>query len=135
MDGELTMQRQLDIRDSRAPSCLSRRSLLILGGSTAAVLATFGSTEAWPQAAQVVGSKSREKRIAKLQDVIADAPIEFDYPAKDIKNVLVKLGELAGGGIGPNKDIVAFSALCTHMGGPLGAEAYKAKYKVLGPCP
>ena len=129
------MQSQHNLRDSRASSCLSRRSMLILGGSAAAVLATLGSTEAWPQATQLVGSKYREKRVARLQDVTVDTPIEFDYPAKDIKNVLVKLGEMAGGGIGPAKDIVAFSALCTHMGGPLGAETYKAKHKVLGPCP
>ncbi|MBA7465828.1 Arsenite oxidase subunit AioB [subsurface metagenome] len=129
------MQTQSNIHDNRAPSCLSRRSLLILGGSAAAVLATLGSSEARPLAAQLVGSKYREKRIARVQDVIADTPIEFDYPAKDIRNVLVKLGEIAGGGIGPDRDIVAFNALCTHMGGPLGAEVYKAKHKVLGPCP
>ena len=48
--------------------------------------------------------------------------------------LLVKLGVPAGGGVGPAQDIVAFSALCTHMGGPMGG-AYKAKHKGLGPCP
>lgn len=48
--------------------------------------------------------------------------------------MLVKLGAPASGGVGPKGDIVAFSTLCTHMGGPL-AGTYKAEHKVLGPCP
>jgi arsenite oxidase small subunit len=49
-------------------------------------------------------------------------------------NMLVKLGRPAGGGVGPDQDIVAFSTLCTHMGGPLGGQ-YRAPHKVVGPCP
>jgi arsenite oxidase small subunit len=48
--------------------------------------------------------------------------------------MLVRLGVPAGGGVGPDRDVVAFSTLCTHMGGPLGGQ-YKAQYRVLGPCP
>lgn len=119
--------------ESRSTSaCVSRRELLILGGSAVAVVAMIGdqSTQA-----QVVGSRYPERFIAKLKDVIADKPIEFAYPSKDITNVLVKLGVVAGGGIGAGKDIVAFNNVCTHMGGPVGAESYKAQHKVLGPCP
>ncbi len=32
---------------------------------------------------------------------------------------IVKLGEKAVGGVGPEGDIVAFIPMCTHMGGPL----------------
>ena len=31
----------------------------------------------------------------------------------------MKLGTLAIGGVGPQQDIVAFTALCTHMGCPV----------------
>jgi arsenite oxidase small subunit len=48
--------------------------------------------------------------------------------------MLVKLGVPAGGGVGPQQDIVAFSTLCTHMGGPLAGQ-YRGQHKVLGPCP
>ena len=47
---------------------------------------------------------------------------------------MVKLGELAGAGIGEDQDIVAFSNLCTHMGGPLNG-SYNPQHKALGPCP
>lgn len=118
--------------------CLSRREALILGGSAIAVLASFGPAGAQGQAqrpAQLVGSRYPERRIAKLSQLAADEPVEFEYPRKDVVNVLVKLGERAGGGVGAQQDIVAFNTLCTHMGGPVGADTYKAKHKVLGPCP
>jgi arsenite oxidase small subunit len=116
-------------------NCISRRQLLILGGSAVSVIASFGVTDAFGQGVKLVGSKYPERAIAKVSNLVPDMPIEFSYPTKDVHNVLVKLGEIAGGGIGSQKDIVAFNTVCTHMGGPVGAETYKAKYKVLGPCP
>jgi arsenite oxidase small subunit len=61
--------------------------------------------------------------------------VEFTYPDDNVTNVLVRLGEPAGGGIGPGRDIVAFNTVCPHMGGPVGADTYKPRHKVLGPCP
>lgn len=117
------------------PGCMSRRQLLIFGGSALAVLAAFDASGAFGQNAKLVGSKHPVRTIAKLKDLETDRAIEFAYPNKDVTNVLVKLGEVAGGGVGPHKDIVAFNATCTHMGGAVGADTYKAKHKVLGPCP
>ena len=48
--------------------------------------------------------------------------------------MLVKLGTAAGGGVGVDNDIVAFSTLCTHMGGPMDG-TYNKIHKGLGPCP
>ncbi len=42
--------------------------------------------------------------------------------------------KLYWGGVGPKKDIVAFSSLCTHMGG-LMVGAYRKEDKIAGPCP
>ena len=49
----------------------------------------------------------------------------------------MKLGTEAGGGIGADKDIVAFSSLCTHMGWGLSDTriTYRKEHKMLGPCP
>ena len=116
------------------PACVSRRDLLILGGSAVAVIATIDGQAAIAQV-HVVGSRYPERVIAKLKDIVADKPVEFAYPSKDVTNVLIKLGTAAGGGVGPAKDIVAFNNVCTHMGGPVGAESYKPQHKVLGPCP
>lgn len=114
--------------------------MLIFGGSAVAVLASFAPGDAVAQGRKLdgpklVGSRYPAKVVAKLADIIIDKPIEFEYPAKNVNNVLIKLGEVAFAGVGPQKDIVAFNAVCTHMGGPIGAETYKSKYKVLGPCP
>jgi arsenite oxidase small subunit len=74
--------------------------------------------------------------IGKVSRLKVDVPQFIQYPWKDAFSgcTLVKLGVPAGGGVGPNRDIVAFNNLCTHMGGPLQG-TYKGKYKVLGPCP
>ncbi len=40
----------------------------------------------------------------------------------------------AGGGIGPEQDVVAFNYTCTHQGGLLTG-TYKADTKSLGACP
>jgi arsenite oxidase small subunit len=44
--------------------------------------------------------------------------LNFNYPLDDEPNVMVKLGQKAVGGVGPDGDIVAFSQLCTHAGCP-----------------
>ena len=49
-------------------------------------------------------------------------------------NYLIKLGLPAGGGVGPEQDVVAFNTLCTHMGGPL-QQTYKPETQIMGPCP
>ncbi len=71
-----------------------------------------------------------------MKDVHSGEPMVFQYPVEDpyATNILVKLDEEAGGGVGEHKDIVAFNQLCTHMGGPL-AGTYNKEHKVLGPCP
>ena len=115
---------------------VSRRNLLL--GSSAA-LATMsvlikvpGQTEA--QAATV--TKYPRKKIGGLSGLIADQPQSFSYPDGNMNStcLLIKLGTVAGGGVGRGRDIVAFNAICTHQGGPL-AHSYKAATKSLGACP
>ncbi|SRR5579864_3569487 len=45
-----------------------------------------------------------------------NSPVYFNYPLDSEPNFLVKLGQKAAGGIGPNQDIVAFSQICQHLG-------------------
>lgn len=116
-------------------SCLATRRQFLLGGgvATATILLTgvqgLGLSEA-----QAVVSKYPRRRIGQISALKQDVPQFFNYPSKDIKNILVKLGVPAGGGIGPNQDVVAFNPLCTHMGGSL-EKLYRPEHKVLGQCP
>lgn len=43
-------------------------------------------------------------------------PVYFNYPLDNTPNFLVKLGQKAVGGVGPDQDIVAFSEICQHLG-------------------
>jgi len=42
--------------------------------------------------------------------------ISFNYPLEETPNLLVKVGQKAEGGVGPDGDIVAFSQFCQHLG-------------------
>ncbi len=109
--------------------CISRRQLLLSGG----VLITLSALPGFAQA-QALKVGFKRQKIARLSALKVGEPVAFNYPFTDVRNLLVKLGTPGGGGIGADKDIVAFNQQCTHMGGPLDG-TYKPKYQALGPCP
>lgn len=131
--------------------CMTRRKMLFLGGlATATTLLPPGlfdnahaaapkgkPKEASKKAAPVALQSTHypRKKVGKLSALKQDEPVKISYPAEhpNHKALLVKLGVPALGGIGPQKDVVAFSALCVHQGGPL-EDRYNAKEKIMGPC-
>jgi len=72
--------------------------------------------------------------IGNLADVRPGEPMFFDYPQPGQRNMLVKLEKPAEEGVGPDGDIVAFSAFCAHMGAPMDG-VYNHEHGILGPCP
>ncbi len=54
--------------------------------------------------------------VANVSDVQVDSPVNFNYPLQETPNILIKLGQKAEGGVGPDGDIVAFSQICQHLG-------------------
>ena len=72
--------------------------------------------------------------VAKLADLKAGEPVFFDYPQAGQRNMLVKLDKPAEEGVGPDEDVVAFSAFCAHQGAPLDT-VYNHEHGILGPCP
>jgi len=140
-------------KEQLSTACRSRREFLLAGGSVVllpnAICGSSAmamgdasdkgetSTEGEASAIASVQKKYPRKEIARLVDIEQDKPLLFRYPNDDetlCSSFLVKLGESAGSGIGPAKDIVAFNSFCPHMGGPL-AGVYNKEYKVAGPCP
>jgi arsenite oxidase small subunit len=117
--------------------CLSRRQFLAAGGG---VTATVLLSSVFPGTAfgerKVRFTKYPAKKIATFGQLKTNKPVSFSYPYNDLhsSSFIVKLGTAAGGGVGRNRDIVAFNYLCTHMGGPMMG-TYKAEHRVLGPCP
>lgn len=117
--------------------CLSRREFLMAGG-TAAVTVFLSTLPGFLQAKEkralrVVGYP--RKKIGSLSQLKQDTPLNFQYPHEhpNCASFVVKLGQEASGGIGPQKD-VAFNSLCPHLGGGMGG-LYQRNYKAIGPCP
>ena len=99
---------------------MERREFLKLaaaaGGAVtlAALLSTFkAATFVPPPTAVAAWPIVTVTNISNLTDL---EPVVFYYPLTNTPNYLVKLGVAATGGIGPNNDIVAFSAICQHLG-------------------
>ena len=120
-------------------SCASRRQFLLTSGlatSTVLLKTVFGGRVAAADAdRQVSFAEGPRVKVASIDQLQTDRPMAFNYPpgATYGEAILIKLGCPAGGGLGIDEDIVAFSSWCTHMGGDLSGE-YCAEYKVAGPC-
>ena len=127
----------MDDNMPREKKCLNRRAFLT--GSGAVITATvmlYGVPGMEGQAVAAQVSRYPRQFLGKLSSLKTGKSVRFKYPDDDrnSSSVLMKLGELAGGGIGPDGDVVAFNALCTHMGGDV-SRYYKPEHQVLGPCP
>lgn len=126
--------------NSPKKGCLSRRQFLFGSGAifvgTVMLPAIPGlpGMEGQAMAAQI--ARYPRKHIGKLSKLKKNKAVRFNYPDKgrNSTSVLVKIGSRAGGGIGPKEDVVAFNALCTHMGGNM-SRLYKPADQALGPCP
>jgi len=109
---------------------LNRRDFLF--GSGAAVISI-----SLPMIGQadVIRKEYPRKKIGKLSELNTNKPIAFRYPwdHENAENYLVKLKETAGGGIGKEKNVVAFNGLCTHQGATLSGD-FDAEEGIAGPC-
>ncbi len=114
---------------------MNRRQFLLTGGLATTVVMVGIPGLAESQTPAVVATYPR-KFITKLSSLKVDEPFDFEYPDEGqyAESILVKLGTEAGGGLGPDKDVVAFNYTCTHQGGSLQG-TYQAPDKALGPCP
>jgi arsenite oxidase small subunit len=112
---------------------VGRRQFLRGGATTAAAGLAAGVLPAAPaqSAPSLARVDYRPGKLANLRDLKVDDPVQIAYPDSDSPGVLLKLGRAVEGGVGPDRDIVAFSTLCPHKGFPLN---YVAADKSLN-CP
>jgi len=104
----------------------TRRDVLKLGGSA---VAGFMATQGLPRPSPAAQDASYPVvTVAPLTAVARATTVAFAYPDANSPAVLIRLGEPAPGGVGPNQDIVAYSVLCTHKG---CAVWYKPERKLL----
>ena len=114
--------------------CISRRRFLFAGAATLSTVA-LASVLPGRLLTGLVAAYDGAK-IGTLSGLRVGEPQQFRYPwdHSNCESYLIKLGVPAGGGIGPDSDVVAFNTLCPHMGFPL-LDQYKSEHQVLGPCP
>jgi arsenite oxidase small subunit len=124
----------------RSHKCLmTRRRFLLTSGMASAtftVMVTLNPGTPLAQQVPAMVATYPRKLIANLSQLKQDEPIDFQYPDEGAysESMVVKLGVEGGGGIGPDRDVVAFNYTCTHQGGGLDG-TYKGDTKSLGACP
>ena len=132
-------RRRPGARDDHPPGkCLmSRRQFLLTSGAaTATMMVTVNAGTPLAKEMPAVVATYPRKLVTQLSALKQDAPVDFTYPDQGsyAESLIVKLGVPSGGGIGPDRDVVAFNAFCTHQGGDL-TDTYKGDTKSLGACP
>uniref|UniRef100_B3EPM5 Arsenite oxidase, small subunit n=1 Tax=Chlorobium phaeobacteroides (strain BS1) TaxID=331678 RepID=B3EPM5_CHLPB len=95
---------------------ISRRKFIRTSAASAVVLFAGCSSPRKNQAADAEGYPS--VKIGNINSLNPNEPLSFNYPDDKSPCIAVKLTKEAIGGIGPKKNVVAFSTLCTHMGCP-----------------
>jgi len=113
---------------------INRRTFLKLSGGSVAASAAIGVRPA--SAAPVPAPDTShtvlpypQKPVTTASQLAQGTPLQFSYPDASSPCVAVKLGAPAPGGVGPNRDIVAFSTMCTHMGCPVAFDAGTNTFK------
>lgn len=116
---------------------LNRRFFLKSGGTAAAavgsVVIPIHPAHAAPAApARPVGASTLPyplKAVGKAGAMPANQVVNFTYPDASSPCVAIRMGSAVPGGVGPNKDIVAYSTLCTHLGCPVTYENTTKTFK------
>ena len=104
-------------------SKISRRQFLkFTGGGVAGATALVGGVGSAQAATAEAGRTTlpyKPKVVAKASQLKDNRPVAFTFPDEASPCTLVKMGRPVPGGVGPDRDIVAYSTLCTHMGCPV----------------
>lgn len=117
---------------------LNRREFLKAGGGSVVLAGTAVATGGIVTSANAEASSTNATLaypvtlITKAKNMKTNKALAFNYPDARSPCAMVKMGSPVPGGVGPNKDIVAYSTLCTHMGCPVTYDEASRDFKC--PC-
>lgn len=102
---------------------ISRRNFLKLSSGVAAGAASLTSSNIFAAEGKIDAGRTTlpypRQIVGKAQSFKPGSLVSFTYPDEASPCALIKTGQSVPGGVGPDKDIVAYSTLCTHMGCPV----------------
>lgn len=112
----------------------SRRFFLKATGGAAAVAGSVvipiqNANAAAPNTSGNTALVYPKRAVAKAGTMGVNQATSFSYPDASSPCYAIRMGSPVPGGVGPNKDIVAFSSLCTHMGCPVAYETATKTFK------
>ncbi|MET3375451.1 arsenite oxidase small subunit [Variovorax boronicumulans] len=114
---------------------VSRRIFMMTSGGSAAALATsaltpaHGAPVASPPASGATTLNYPKRAVGKAAAMPVNQAVNFSYPDASSPCYAIRMGSPVPGGVGPNKDIVAYSAMCTHMGCPVAYDTGTKTFK------
>lgn len=115
---------------------VTRRVFLKLSGSGAATAAAAIGTAGFATQAQAAQAEAGRTTlpyprmpVASVASLKVNTPVAFNFPDASSPCSLVKVGRAVPGGVGPDKDIVAYSTLCTHMGCPVAYDSATSTFR------
>ena len=102
---------------------VSRRYFLKSGGAAAAVVGAAAvpmtASAAAPAGVGTTTLPYPKRAVGKRASIVLNTATSFSYPDESSSCYVIRMGHAVPGGVGPDKDIVAYSAMCTHMGCPV----------------
>ena len=113
---------------------MSRRNFLKGSGAAATIPLIGASTNAQAKEANSTGATLNypETAVGDANKLAVNEAVTFTYPDSSSPCALIRMGKEVPGGVGPDKDIVAYSTLCTHMGCPVSYSKEAKTFKC--PC-
>ena len=117
---------------------LSRREFFKKSGGIAAGAGLVTGTLSDPALAATAADAGNtvlpypRKALGGAAQMAVGQAVAFSYPDDSSPCTAIRMGAAVEGGVGPGRDIVAYSTLCTHMGCPVAYDAKSRCFKC--PC-
>ncbi|MFN3630116.1 MAG: arsenate reductase (azurin) small subunit [Casimicrobiaceae bacterium] len=116
---DVKISRRFFLKSSGTAAAAAGATVIPIRDANAAVTAPVGAVNLpYP----------KKTAIAAVKSMPLNEAVSFTYPDDSSACIAIRMGAPVPGGVGPNRDIVAYSSFCTHMGCPV---SYDPASKVL----